>query len=162
MCTESHVITHCLDHQRSGPHLACIQFTPLSTIWVQYHAGQATTPQKPRQCVQYLKSTQPASKNNHTCLKQNSLGLRKLNLELILDFTRKLSLKSEKKLIWSLLFIIPEKLKIIFFFWEKSTSSIKTFKLLTWISDIVRSIRICSYQKIFFDFFSKKLTNWTL
>ena len=52
----------------SGPHLACIQFTPLSTIWVQYHAGQATTPQKPRQCVQYLKSTQPASKNNHTCL----------------------------------------------------------------------------------------------
>ena len=68
----------------SGPHLVDT-------------SGPRKVPHRPRQCVQYLKSTQPASKNNHTRLKQNSLGLRKLNLELILDFTRKLSLKSEKK-----------------------------------------------------------------
>ena len=60
----------------------------------QFHLVATSSPRKlphqPRQCVQYLKSTQPASKNNPTRLKQNSLGLRKLNFIIYLRFYEKI------------------------------------------------------------------------
>ena len=111
---KSHKAFHFYSKDLHFPNLSLIEAFHLEG---QFHlvdtSGPRKVPHRPRQCVQYQNSTQPGSKNNHTRLKQNSLGLRKLNFIIYLRFYEKIIVKKWKKLNSNLL--VPNNIFRLFF-----------------------------------------------